>query len=213
MSLYLESVPYKQYTSRVAYFSQYQLPWCAKPIDIFKVITKIVRIIFCLFVTAFYSFYNNVCYIYNCLHICVFSSVQSLSHVWLFVTPWTAALQASLSITNFRTLLKPTSIESVMSSNHLILCHPLLLLPSNLPESGSFPMSQFFASGGQSIGTSASASVFSKIIQNWFPLGLTGLISLQSKGLSRVFSNTTDQSIDFLALSFLYDPTLISIHD
>ena len=178
MSLYLESVPYKQYTSRVAYFSQYQLPWCAKPIDIFKVITKIVRIIFCLFVTAFYSFYNNVCYIYNCLHICVFSSVQSLSHVWLFVTPWTAARQASLSFTISQSLLKLMSTESVMPSNHLVLCCPLLLLPSNLPESGSFPMSQFFASGGQSIGTSASASVFSMNTQGWFPLRLTGFISL-----------------------------------
>ena len=142
-----------------------------------------------------------------------FSSVQSISHVRLLVTPQTAARQASLSITNSWSLLKLRSIELMMPSNHLILCHPLLLLPSNLPESGSFPRNQFFASGGQSIGTSASASVFSKIIQNWFPLGLTGLISLQSKGLSRVFSNTTDQSIDFLALSFLYDPTLISIHD
>ena len=68
------------------------------------------------------------------MHFGVFSSVQSLSHVWLFVTPWTAAHQASLSITNSQSLLKLTSIKSAMSSNHLILCHPLLLLPSIFPS-------------------------------------------------------------------------------
>ena len=84
-----------------------------------------------------------------------FSSVQSLSCVWLFAkTPWTAARQASMSITNSRSLLKLISIESVMLSNHLVLCGPLLLLQSFL-ASGSFPMSQFFTSGGWSIGTSA----------------------------------------------------------
>ena len=115
-----------------------------------------------------------------------FSSVQSLSRVQLFATPWTAAHQASLSITNSWTLLKFMSIESVMSSNHLILCRPLLLLPSIFPASGSFQMSQLFASGGQSIGASASASVLPMNIQDWFPLGWTGWISLQSKGLSGV---------------------------
>ena len=84
-----------------------------------------------------------------------FNSVQSLSHVWLFVTPGTAAHQVSLSITNSRSLLKLMSIESVMPSNHLtILCCPLFLLPS--PASGSFQISQLFASGGLSIGVSAS---------------------------------------------------------
>ena len=87
-----------------------------------------------------------------------FSSVQLFSHVQLFVTPWVAAHQAFLSITNSWSLSKLASIESVMPSNHLILCHPLLLLQS-FPASGSFPVSQFFMSGGQSIGTSASASV------------------------------------------------------
>ena len=76
-----------------------------------------------------------------------------------------------------------------------------------------FTMSQFFTSGGQSIGVSVSASVLPVSIQDWFPLGWTGLISLQSKGLSRVFSNTTVQSISSLALSFLYSPTLTSIRD
>ena len=112
-----------------------------------------------------------------------FSSVQSLSRVWLFATPWTAACQASLSITNSWSLLNLMSIESVMPSNHLILCRPLLFLPSVFPIR-VFPMSQLFASGGQNIGASASASVLSVHIQGWFPLGLTGMISLQSKGLS-----------------------------
>ena len=82
----------------------------------------------------------------------------------------------------------------------------------SLPASGSFQMNQFFTSGGWSIGVSASASVLPMNIQDQFPLGLTGLISLQSKGLSRVF-NTTVKSINSLALSFLYSPTLTSIHD
>ena len=112
------------------------------------------------------------------------SSVQSLSHVWLFVTPWTAAHQASLSNTNSKSLLKLVSIESVMPSNHLILCHPLLLPPSIFPSIRSFSMSRFFASGCQSAGISASASVLPMNIQDWFPLGWTGWISLQSKGLS-----------------------------
>ena len=95
-----------------------------------------------------------------------FSSVQLLSCVRLFVNPWTAAGQASLSITNSQSLLKLVSIKSVMPSNHLILCHPLLLLPSTFPASGSFLVSQFFASGGQSIGVSASASVLPMNIQD-----------------------------------------------
>ena len=82
------------------------------------------------------------------------------------------------------------SFESMMPSNHLILCHSLLLLPSVFPSIRVFPVSQFLASGGQSIGTSTSASVLALYIQGWLPLGLTGLISMQSKGLSRVFSST-----------------------
>ena len=88
-----------------------------------------------------------------------FSSVQSLSHVQLFVTLWTAAHQAPLSITNSWSLLKLMSIESVMPSNHLILCHPLLPCLQSFPASRSFQMSQLIASGGQSIGVSALASV------------------------------------------------------
>ena len=126
-----------------------------------------------------------------------FSSVQSLSRVWLFPTPWTGAHQAPVSSTITRSLLKLMPIESVMPSNRLILCHPLLLLPSIFSASGSFRMSQFSASSGQSIGVSASASVLPMSIQDWFPLGWTGFISLQSIGLSRVFSNTMLQKHQF----------------
>ena len=112
--------------------------------------------------------------------------------MWLFETPWIAAPQASLSITNSWSLLKPMSIELVMPSNHLILCHPILLLPpQSLPASESFPMSQLFAWRGQNTGV--SVSVLPMNTQDWSPLGWTCWISLQSKGLSRVFSNTTVQ--------------------
>jgi len=122
--------------------------------------------------------------------------VQSVSHVWLFVTPWTAAHQASsLSFTISQSLLKLMSIESVMPSNHVIFCRPLLLLPSIFPSIRSFPVSWLFTSGGQS--SEASASVLPMNVQDWFPLELTGLVSLQFKGLSRVFSNTTAQKHQF----------------
>ena len=123
-----------------------------------------------------------------------FSSVQSLSRVRLFAAPWIAACQASLSITNSRSLLKLMSVESVMPTHHLI---PFSSHLQSFLASGSFPMSQFFASGGQSIGVSASTSVLPMNIQDWFPLGWTGWISLQSKILSRVFSNTTVQNHQF----------------
>ena len=123
--------------------------------------------------------------------------VQSFSHVQLFAAPWTAACQASQSITNSQSLLKLMSIESVMPSNHLILCCPLLLLPSIFPAAGSFQISQFFDSGDQRIGVSASTSLLPMNIQDWFPSGWTSWISLQSKGLSRLFSNTTIQKHQF----------------
>ena len=104
----------------------------------------------------------------------------------LFETWWTTACQTSLSFTTSQNLLKLMSIESVMPSNHLTLCHSHLLQPS---ASASFPMSWLFPSGGQSIGT--SASVLPMNIEGWFLLGLTGLISLLSKGLSSIFSSTT----------------------
>ena len=129
----------------------------------------------------------------------ILSSVQSLSRVWLFETPWNAARQASLSITNSWNLLKLMSIESVMPSNHLILCYPLLLLPSVFPSNRVFSNKSVLCKGCQSIGVSVSASVFPMNIQDWFALGFTGLISLQSKGLSRIFSNTTVQNHQFFS--------------
>ena len=105
-------------------------------------------------------------------------SVQSLSHVRLFATPWTAARQAPLSFTISWSSLELMFIESAMPSNHLILCHPLLLLPLVFPRIKVFSVSQFFPSGGQRIG--ASVSVLPMNIQGWFPWGLTGLISLNT---------------------------------
>ena len=132
------------------------------------------------------------------LLISVFSSVQSLSCVWLFATPWTAPHHASLSITNSWSLLTVLSIEPVMPSNHLFSSVvPFSFCLQSFPASWSFPMSQFFASGGQSIGISASASVLPMNIQEWFPLGCTGWISLQSQGLSRTFCYTTIQKHEF----------------
>ena len=110
-------------------------------------------------------------------------------------TPRTAAHQASLSFTVSQTLLRLMSIELVMPSNHLILCYPLLFLPSIFSSIRVFAVSRLFTSSGQSIG--ASASVLPVNIQGWFPLGLTGLISLLFKGLSRVFSGTTVQKHQF----------------
>ena len=127
----------------------------------------------------------------------VLSSVQSLSHVQHSVTQWTAACQASLSITNSQSILKLMPIVSAMPSNNLILCHPFSSCLQSFPTSGSFQMSQLFPSGGQSIGVSASAPVLPMNIQDWFPLGLTSLMSLQSKGLSRIFSNTIVQKYQF----------------
>ena len=136
-----------------------------------------------------------------------------LSHVWLFATPWTAAHQAFLSITKSRSLLKLMSIKWWC---HLIISSSVIAFSSwrqSFPASGSFPMSWFFASGSQSIGASASASVFPMNIQDWFPFRLTGWISLQSTGLSRVFSNSAVEKHQSSVLSLLYCPTLTSIHD
>ena len=140
-----------------------------------------------------------------------FVAVPLLSYVQLFATPWTAACQVSLSFTISQSLLKVMSIESVMPSNYLILCRPLILCFQSFPASGSCPMSQFFASGGQSIGVSASASVLPMNIQDWFPLGLiiannplglgllASVISLLSKGLSKVFSSMIVQKHQFFS--------------
>ena len=132
------------------------------------------------------------------------SSVQSLNHVWLSATPWTAARQASLSITKSRSLLKLMSIE--------LWCHPTIsssVVPfssrlQSFPASRTFQMSQLFASGRQRIWVSASPSVLPMNIQNWFPLGLTGLISLQSKGLSRVFLHCHSSKASILWCSTIF---------
>ena len=140
------------------------------------------------------------------------SSVQSLSHVRLFVTPWTAASQASLSITNSQRLLR------LMSSSwwsHPIISSSVVPVPfscfQSFPASGSFPRSQFFASGGRSTGASASTSVLPMNIQDWSPLGWTGWISLQSKGLSSVFSNTTVQKNQLFGVQ-LFSQSNFHIH-
>ena len=126
-----------------------------------------------------------------------FSSVQSVSRVQLFKTPWITARQASLSITNSWSSFRITSLESMMLSSDLILCRPLLLLSPSLPASESFPMSQLFSWGGQSTGVSALASFLPKKSQGWSPSEWTGWISLQSKGLSRVISNAAVQKHQF----------------
>ena len=127
----------------------------------------------------------------------IFSSVQSLSHVWLFATPWIAARQASLSITNSRSSLKlcPSSqwCHPAISSSVV----PFSSCPQSLPASESFPMSQLFTWGGQSTGVSALASFLPKNTKGWSPLEWTCWISLQSKGLSGVYSNTTIQKHQF----------------
>ena len=138
-----------------------------------------------------------------------FSSVQSLIHVQLFVTPWTVACQASLSFTISWSLLKPMSIESVMPSNHLILCCPLLLLPLIFPSIRVFSNESALTLGGQSI--RASASVLPKNIQGWFPMGNHWLV--WSPCCSRDSQESTPapqfKSISSSALSLLYGPTCI----
>ena len=145
-----------------------------------------------------------------------FSSVQSLSRVRLLVTPWTAARQASLSIINSQSLLKITSIQLVMPSNHLIIYHPhlLLLMLSSFPSIRIFPMSQFFASGGQSImefqvqHQSFQWIFRTDFLQYW-------LVWCPCSPRDSQESSPTPQfkSINSSALSFLYGTTLTSTHD
>ena len=130
------------------------------------------------------------------LHI---SSVQLVSHVWFFEIPWTAAHQSSLSTDNSWSLLKFMSTESGMPPNHPIPCCPLFFLPSIFHSIRVFFTNSVFTSGGQSIGTSTSVSVFPMNIQDWFPLELIGLISLQYKELSRIFYNTVEKHQFFSA--------------
>ena len=128
-----------------------------------------------------------------------FSSVQSLSRIWLFATPWIAACQASLSITNSWSSLRFTSIESVMPSSHLILCHPLLLLPPIPPSIRVFSSESTLPMRWPKYWSFSFSIIPSKEIPGLIPLEWTGWISLQSKGLSRVFSNTTVQKHQFFS--------------
>ena len=125
------------------------------------------------------------------------SSVQSLSRVRLVVTPWTAAHQSSLSITNSRSSPKPMSIESVMPSNHLILCHPLKLLPSIFPSIRVFSNESALHISWPKYWSFSSNISPTNEHQDWSPLRWTGWIFLKSRGLSWVFSNTTVQKHQF----------------
>ena len=143
-----------------------------------------------------------------------FSSDQSLSRVWLFATPWICSMPGLLlhhQFTGFTQTHVHRVFDAIQSISSSVV--PFFSCPQSLPASESFPMSQLFAWGGQSIGVSDLASVLPKNTQDWSPLEWTGWISLQSKGLSRVFSNTMFKSINSSALSFLHSPTLTAILD
>ena len=131
-----------------------------------------------------------------CMVWCHFVKFSSIAQSCDSATPWTAACQASLSISNSLSLSRLMSIESVMPSNHLILCHPLLLLPSIFPKIRVFSNESVLRTRWPKY-WSFSFSINPSNIQDWFPLGFTSWISLQSKGLSRVFSNTTVQKHQF----------------
>ena len=135
-------------------------------------------------------------------------SVQSISRVQLLLTPWTEAHQATLSITNTRSLLTLMSMSRWCHPTTSSSVDPFSSHLQSFPASGSFQMSQLFALGGQSIGISASTSVLTMNIQDWFPLGWTVWISFQSKGLKSFLLHHSSK-----ALSFLYSPSLTSIHD
>ena len=132
-------------------------------------------------------------------HNCRVVSVQSLSHVWFFVTPWTAARQASLSITSSRSLLTLMFIESIMLSNQLFLCHLLLLLPSVFPSIRVFSSESVLRIRWPKYRSFSFSISPSMNTQDWFPLLWTGCISLQSKWFSRVFSNTTVKKHQFFS--------------
>ena len=142
-----------------------------------------------------------------------FSSVQSLSHVRLFATPWIAACQAPLSITNSWNSLRLTFINSVMPSSHLSSVVPFSSCLQSLPASESFPMNQLFSWDGQSTRVSALASFLPKKPQGWSPSELTGWISLQSKDSQESSPTPQFKCINSSVLSLLHSPTLTSIPD
>ena len=132
-----------------------------------------------------------------------FIVVQLLSRVQLFAIPWIAACQASLFFTILLSLLRLMFIESVMPSNHLIVCHPFFSCPQFFPVSGSFLMSWLFASGGQSIRALASATVLPMNFQGWFSLGLTDLGLTGSRDSQESFPALQFESINSLALRIM----------
>ena len=134
--------------------------------------------------------------------------VQKLSHAWFCVTPWTVALQASLTFTVSQSLLKLMSIESVKPSNHLILCLPFSSCPQSFPASGSFPMNLLTVSGGQSTGPSASASVLPMNIQGWQVWSSCYPRNSQESSPAPQFG-----SISSSALNLLYGTALTFVHD
>ena len=140
-------------------------------------------------------------------------SVQSLSCVWLFATPWTTPCQASLSITNSQRLLKLMSIESVMPSNHLILCCPLLLLLSIFPSIRVFSNESVLCIRWPKYWSFSFSISPSNEYSGWFPLGWTGWISLQSKGLSSLLQHHSSNASVLQCSAFFISPTLTSIHD
>ena len=139
---------------------------------------------------------HSISFSSNTFKLFSFSSVQSLSRVRLFATPWTAALQASLSITNSRSSPKLMSIELVMPSSHLILCHSLLM-PSIYRNTRVFSNESALRIRWPKYWSFSLTSVLPMNTKDWSPLEWTGWISLQSKGLSRVLSNTTVQKHQF----------------
>ena len=141
------------------------------------------------------------------IYLSQFSSVQTLCD------PMDCSHQASLSITKSRSLLKLMSIKSVMPSNHLTLCCLFSSCLQSSPATGSFPMSQFFASGGQSIGVSASASVLPMNIQDWLPLGWLVWSTCSPRDSQESFPTPRFKNINSSALSFLYGATLTSIYN
>ena len=154
-------------------------------------------LIFCFYFSILFYFLRfPICALILALSV-QFSSVQSLSHVLLFATPWIVARQASLSITNSQSSLILTSIESVMPSSHLILCHPLLLLPPIPPSIRVFSSESTLCMRWPSTGVSAVASFLPKKSQGWSHSEWTAWISLQSKGLTTVFSSTPVQKHHF----------------
>ena len=157
-----------------------------------------------------WNYHNLVNQLHSKIKFCCLVAQSCLT----LATPWTAAHQAFSSFTIPWSLLKLMYIESGMSSNHLILYHLLFLRPLVFPIIRVYSNELgFHVTGGQSVGPSPSASVLPVDIQGWFPLGLTGLISLQSKELSRVFSNTTVQRHHFFTISLFNCPAFTYIHD